>query len=66
MSIVGAVNFVSSRFGILPLGFEEPLIILAGVHFTYAGMIAPLLVGLTGRRLPLASTRLRSQCVASL
>jgi hypothetical protein len=41
-----------SRLGARPLGFGEPIVLLTGVHFHYAGFVLPLLTGLAGRRLP--------------
>jgi YndJ-like protein len=40
---VGAAWFVASRFGLTPLGFQEPIVLLTAVHFHYAGFAAPLL-----------------------
>lgn len=65
LSTIGAVNLVSSRLGLLPLGFQEPLIILAAVHFTYAGLVTPLLIGFAGRFLSPQSSRLRKLLAAA-
>lgn len=40
---VGAAWLVASRFGLTPLGFQEPIVLLTAVHFHYAGFAAPLL-----------------------
>jgi hypothetical protein len=40
---VGAAWLVASRLGLTPLGFQEPIVLLTGVHFHYAGFAAPLL-----------------------
>jgi hypothetical protein len=46
---VGGFWFWMSRHGFHPLGFQEPIVLLTGMHFHYTGFAAPLLVGLTGR-----------------
>jgi hypothetical protein len=46
---VGGFWFWMSRHGFHPLGFQEPIVLLTGMHFHYTGFVAPLLVGLTGR-----------------
>jgi hypothetical protein len=46
---VGAGWLLASRFGLTPMGFGEPIVILTAVHFHYAGFTTMLLVGLTGR-----------------
>jgi len=40
---VGAVWLIGSRFGLTPLGFQEPIVLLTAVHFHYAGFAAPIL-----------------------
>lgn len=40
---VGAAWLIASRFGLSPLGFQEPIVLLTAVHFHYAGFAAPLL-----------------------
>jgi hypothetical protein len=40
---IGAAWLVASRFGLTPLGFQEPTVLLTAVHFHYAGFAAPLL-----------------------
>jgi hypothetical protein len=42
---------VVSRLGIQLLGFGDTIILLTSVHFTFAAYSAPILAGLTGRRL---------------
>ncbi|MGE5326179.1 MAG: YndJ family transporter [Deltaproteobacteria bacterium] len=42
---IGAVWLVASRFGISPMGFEEPLVLSTAAHFHFSGFAAPLLVG---------------------
>jgi YndJ-like protein len=41
--LVGGVWLVASRLGLMPLGFQEPIVLLTAVHFHYAGFAAPLL-----------------------
>ena len=48
---VGAVWLFASRVGFELLGFQEPFLILTAAHFHYAGFIAPIYGGLTGRLL---------------
>lgn len=39
--------FVTSRLGIAPMGFQEPIVLLTGVHFHYSGFATALLAGVT-------------------
>ena len=39
----------ASRFGGRFMGFEEPIVLLTAVHFTFAGFAAPLMAGCLGR-----------------
>ena len=39
--------FVSSRLGIAPMGFSEPIVLLTGVHFHYSGFATALLAAVT-------------------
>jgi len=41
--------FVTSRLGIAPMGFQEPIVLLTGVHFHYSGFATALLAGVTLR-----------------
>jgi len=45
---IGGAWLVASRFGLTPLGFQEPIVLLTAVHFHYAGFAAPLLARSTG------------------
>ncbi|NUN48317.1 MAG: YndJ family protein [Candidatus Brocadiae bacterium] len=45
----GAAWALASRLGLTPIGFQEPLVLLTAVHFHFAGFVAALLAGLTGR-----------------
>src|SRR5262249_12591124 len=48
---VGGLWTLLSRRGIRPMGFDEPIILLTGAHFHYAGLVLPLLTGLAAREL---------------
>jgi hypothetical protein len=48
---VAGVWLVVYRFGIQPFGYGETIILLTAVHFHFAGFAAPLIAGLTGRKL---------------
>jgi len=39
--------FVTSRLGSAPMGFQEPIVLLTGVHFHYSGFAIALLAGVT-------------------
>lgn len=56
---VGAAWLVASRFGISPIGFKEPLVLLTAAHFHFSGFAAPLLVGIGWRSLGSSRARLR-------
>jgi hypothetical protein len=43
---VGGGWTLASRSGMEPMGFREPIVLLTGVHFHYAGFVLPLLTGL--------------------
>ncbi|APR74910.1 membrane protein [Minicystis rosea] len=47
---IGAAWMTASRMRWTVLGFSGDLVTLTGAHFHFAGFAAPLLVGLTGRR----------------
>ena len=51
VAVGGAWTF-ASRLGRGFLGFEEPLVLLTGAHFHYAGLLLPILVGLGTRAAP--------------
>ncbi len=48
---VGGVWTLFSRWGQPFLGFREPLVLLTGAHFHFAGFVLPILTGLAGREL---------------
>ena len=48
---VGGAWTCASRLGRGFLGFEEPIVLLTGAHFHYAGLLLPILTGLAARRL---------------
>jgi hypothetical protein len=49
--LVAGVWLVASRAGFHPLGFQEPIVLLTGVHFHFAGFASAVLAGLTYERL---------------
>lgn len=55
--------FVSSRLGMAPVGFSEPIVLLTAVHFHYSGFATALLAGVT---LKLCERRRKSSGVARL
>ena len=48
---VGAIWLVASRLGFELMGFSGKIVVLTAVHFYFAGLAAPLIVGLAGRYL---------------
>jgi hypothetical protein len=40
---IGCAWLVASRYGLNPMGFQEPIVLLTAVHFHFAGFAAPLL-----------------------
>lgn len=60
---VGGGWVLLSRGGVQPMGFREPIILLTGAHFHYAGFALPLLVGLAGQLLRDHTARLASIAV---
>lgn len=63
---VAAGWFVTSRAGISPMGFREPIVLLTGLHFHYIGFAGALLAGLTLRRFRAAGPRVLPWTVAGL
>jgi hypothetical protein len=45
---IGGVWLVLSRFGITPMHFAEPIILLTAVHFHFTGFALPMIAGATG------------------
>ncbi len=41
--VVGAVGLLQSRWGMEPLGFREPLVLLVAVHFHFAAFVTPVI-----------------------
>lgn len=54
---VGAIWLVASRLGFELMGFPGKIVILTAVHFHFAGLAAPLIVGLAGRYLEYGAGR---------
>ena len=48
---IGCAWLVASRYGLNPMGFQEPIVLLTAVHFHFAGFAAPLLTRATGAAL---------------
>ena len=46
---VGCAWLVASRYGLTPMNFQEPIVLLTAVHFHFAGFAAPLLALVTAR-----------------
>ena len=42
---VGAAWLVLARWGLRPLGFSDPIVLLTAVHFHYAGFALPVVLG---------------------
>jgi uncharacterized protein (UPF0548 family) len=55
---VGGVWTTASRYGAGLMGFKEPIVLLTGAHFHFAGFALPLLTGLAGRTVPSISARI--------
>jgi hypothetical protein len=49
--IVGGTWLVTSRMGLQPVGFQEPIVLLTAVHFHYAGFLSAVLAGRTYEKL---------------
>jgi hypothetical protein len=43
--VVGGVGLLQSRWGMEPLGFREPLVLLVAVHFHFAAFVTPIMAG---------------------
>ena len=53
---VGGVWLLAARAGLPLMGFVYPITLLTGMHFHYAGLLMPTIVGLAGRMLPAEGT----------
>ncbi|MCZ6601453.1 MAG: YndJ family transporter [Planctomycetota bacterium] len=62
---VGGAGLFASRYGLSPSGYEEPLILLAAVHFHYAGFAAPLIADALGEAIGRSSVWARRLWVAA-
>ncbi len=49
---VGGIWLLASRAGVPLAGFYHPMTLLTSMHFHYAGLLMPTVVGLAGRLLP--------------
>lgn len=50
--LIGGLGAMADRLGLQPFGFDPAIILLTGVHFHYAGLIFPLLLGLLAQQRP--------------
>jgi hypothetical protein len=41
--VVGGIGLLQSRWGMEPMGFREPLVLLVAVHFHFAAFVTPLM-----------------------
>ncbi len=57
--LVGCAWLVASRLGMMPMGFQEPIVLLTAVHFHFAGFAAPLLALAVRTKLKIENTRVR-------
>ncbi|MEE9125693.1 MAG: YndJ family transporter [Planctomycetota bacterium] len=48
--VVGGVWTAASRFGATLMGFDEPWVLLTGIHFHFAGLVLPIVTGEVARR----------------
>jgi hypothetical protein len=55
---VGGAWVTASRWGARPMDFGEPIVLLTGAHFHFAGFALPILTGLAAERLRQLGTRL--------
>jgi uncharacterized protein (UPF0548 family) len=55
---VGGVWTTASRYGAGLMGFKEPIVLLTGAHFHFAGFALPLLTGLAWRTVPSIPARI--------
>jgi hypothetical protein len=53
----GGMWLVASRAGATLFGFGEPITLLTGVHFHYAGFLAPCVIGLSGSYMPASACK---------
>lgn len=56
---IGCAWLIASRFGLSPMGFQEPIVLLTAVHFHFAGFAAPLLALAAGTAVEKKSAALR-------
>lgn len=54
---VGGSWLFASRLGLQPMDFQEPIVLLTGIHFHYAGFAAPLLARSVARALTVSNGR---------
>jgi len=59
--VIAGCWFATSRLGIAPMSFQEPIVLLTGVHFHYSGFATALIAGVT---LKFCAQRRKSNLVA--
>jgi len=57
--VVGGVGLLQSRWGMEPMGFREPLVLLVAVHFHFAAFVTPLMAAEVLGRMPKENRGLR-------
>ena len=62
---VGGDWTLASRWGLEPMGFREPIVLLTGAHFHFAGFALPILTGLAAGALRHNGIALRSPAPSS-
>jgi hypothetical protein len=57
--VIGSVGLLQSRWGMEPMGFREPLVLLVAVHFHFAAFVAPLMAAEVVERMRVESQRIK-------
>jgi YndJ-like protein len=57
--VVGGLGLLQSRWGMEPMGFREPLVLLVAVHFHFAAFVAPLMAAEVVERMRAESQRMK-------
>jgi hypothetical protein len=57
--VVGGVGLLRSRWGMEPMGFHEPLVLLVAVHFHFAAFVTPLMAAEVVERMRDESQRMK-------
>jgi hypothetical protein len=56
---IGSAWLIASRFGLNPVGFQEPIVLLTAVHFHFAGFAGPLMTAAAAGALERTSSTAR-------